>query len=104
MTRDIHSSKGSDNLSEKPPVTIKNLVGFTMKLQNNFFEINDKFEHMIDKIQQDLDAWGAKEKQQDALLQKMSNTLIRLNAQNECSTLTLGNDDARIVQCIDEAL
>lgn len=55
------SSKGSDNPSEKPLITIENLISFAAKLQQDLFKVNDKFENMIDKLQQNL---NARERQQ----------------------------------------
>ncbi|KAL1160506.1 hypothetical protein V6Z11_A07G069800 [Gossypium hirsutum] len=72
---------------------MENLADFMMKLRNELYEVNHKFEHLINKMQRDLDAREAKDKQQDAILQTMSNTLNCLDAQIERLACKLDNDD-----------
>ncbi|PPD94872.1 hypothetical protein GOBAR_DD08106 [Gossypium barbadense] len=37
----------------RPPITVENIAGFAMKLQQDLSEVNDKFENMFTKMQKE---------------------------------------------------
>ncbi|KAK5845503.1 hypothetical protein PVK06_001693 [Gossypium arboreum] len=78
-----HSDKGSDVQSDTPLVTIKNLAGFTRKLQCDLNEANDKLELMFDKLQQNLEDRNAQDQKRDIILDTISKILECLSSKIE---------------------